>query len=146
MQMVIDDWRDGKVTMVTSALTIAEVLWWRTEQNPVRGISRGEEEGIRALFNPPRTQKLTIVEVSRKTAEAARELVWSAGIRPKDAIHVASAIQAKCPELHTSDQDLVTKSGTVGGNPSLVIKYPDWTRQGVMTAILEQAQPPSGST
>lgn len=146
MQLLIDDWKQGKVTMVTSALTIAEVLWWRTSQNPTRlRITRAEETRIRELFNPPKTQKLTIVEVSRRTAEAARELVWKSAVKPKDAIHVASAIEARCPVLQTSDEELMALSGKVGGNPLLVITYPDWTRQGEMTAILDQAARPSGS-
>jgi predicted nucleic acid-binding protein len=50
-------------------------------------------------------------------------------IKPKDAIHVATAIDAKTPVLETFDDGLLGKSGKVG-TPPLVIRKPIPPRQG----------------
>lgn len=138
LQMVIDDWKSGAVTMVTSALTITEVLYVKIEDSSARMlIDRSREEDLRQLFEPPPQQFLTIVELNRWIAMGARELVWNYGVRPKDAIHVASALQARVPMLHTFDRGLIDLSGTLGGNPTLRIEEPQWTRQ----LDLESEQP-----
>jgi predicted nucleic acid-binding protein len=56
-------------------------------------------------------------------SESAQELVWQHGIRPKDAIHVATALDAKALALETFDEQLLKKSGSVG-NPGLIIRKP----------------------
>jgi len=61
--------------------------------------------------------------VTRSIAEAAQDVVWNHDIKPKDAIHVATALDAKIAVLETFDENLLTKSGTVG-NPSLTIRKP----------------------
>jgi predicted nucleic acid-binding protein len=50
-------------------------------------------------------------------------LVWNHGIRPKDAIHVATALDAGALALETFDDGLLKKSGQVGVSP-LVIRKP----------------------
>ncbi len=54
LQHMIQDWKDGKTTLITSALTIAEVLYVKCE-----GKLRSEDETrrpeIEALFEPPAT-------------------------------------------------------------------------------------------
>lgn len=130
LQMIIDDWKSGAVTIVTSALTITEVLYVKIQDSEARmQIDRSREEDLRQLFEPPPHQFLTIVELNRWIAMGARELVWSYGVLPKDAIHVASALQAHVPVLHTFDGGLIKRSGTLGGNPTLRIEEPQWTRQ-----------------
>jgi len=140
MQMVIEGWREGKVTLVTSALTITEVLWVKCSEDQARSmIDRSWEPKIVALFDPPHTQPLKIVELNRVVARAARELVWDHGIKPKDAVHVASALAGHCHMLHTNDTKLHKFSGKLGGTPKLRIEPPSWIRQ--MT--LENGQQPS---
>ena len=142
MEMILADWRSGNVTLVTSALTIAEVLWVKCEEDEARSmIDRSREPEIIALFDPPPSQRLTVVELSRITAMAARELFWDHGIKPKDAIHVASALATHCPVIHTNDVRLQEFSGRVGGTPELRIRAPSWVRQTEME--LEADEPPA---
>jgi len=130
MQAVIDDWKVSKVTLVTSALTITEVLYVKLDQVDARvQIDRSQEEQLRALFLPRPNQYLTIVELDRWLAISARELVWDYNIKPKDAIHVASALHARVPVLHTTDKRLTRHSGKLGGDPVLRIETPSWVRQ-----------------
>jgi hypothetical protein len=50
-------------------------------------------------------------------------LVWVQSIRPKDAIHVATALDGHVSALETFDENLLRKTGTVG-NPPLLIRKP----------------------
>ena len=100
LRAVLKDWEAGKVTLVTSTLTIAEVLYVPGVQPAVR-LDESRREDLIDLFRPTGDRELTLVELTRPIAEAARDLCWSRGIRPKDAVHVASALAASCPVLHT---------------------------------------------
>jgi len=106
----------GNVQLVTSALTLAEVLWLKG--NP--RIPADRSELVEDFF---RQEYIKVRAVDRFTSERARRLVWDHGIKPKDAIHVATAIHAKIPLLETFDDDLEKFSGKLG-NPPLRIARP----------------------
>lgn len=102
--------------IVTSALTLAEVLWLRGAPP----IPQNKADLVRKFF---RRSYIRVRNVTRAVSEAAQDLVWNQGIRPKDAIHVATALDAKVAALETFDEKLLTKSGALG-NPGLVIRKP----------------------
>jgi len=52
--------------------------------------------------------------VTRRLAEDTRNLVWNAQVDPKDAIHVATAIQSSIPLLNTYDGKLLARNGVIG--------------------------------
>lgn len=131
LRAVLRDWESGKVTMVTSTLTIAEVLYVPGILPAVR-LNESRREDLIGLFRPTGDRNLTLVELTRPIAEAARDLCWSHGIRPKDAVHVASALATNCPVLHTHDERLQKKTRQVGGDPTLEITQPTWTWQADM--------------
>lgn len=64
-----------------------------------------------------------IRNVTRAISESAQELVWNHSIRPKDAIHVATALSDGIAVLETFDQLLIDRSGKVG-SPPLQIRKP----------------------
>jgi predicted nucleic acid-binding protein len=66
--------------------------------------------------------------VTRSISESARDIFWLQGIAPKDAIHVATAVDAKASALETFDGGLLKKTGLVG-NPPLLIRQPIAPRQ-----------------
>lgn len=103
----------GEVCIFTSALTIAECLWLRG--NPK--IPKNRADIVRGFF---RRSFIRVRNVTRKTSELAQDLVWDSGIRPKDAIHVATAIEGRVPILETFDTGLIGKSGTGG----IIIREP----------------------
>jgi len=131
LRAVLKDWEAGKVTLVTSTLTIAEVLYVPGIQPTVR-LDESRREDLIDLFRPTGDRDLTLVELTRPIAEAARDLCWSHGVRPKDAVHVASALAANCGVLHTHDEGLQKRSGQVGRDPILEITQPAWTWQADM--------------
>ena len=128
LRAVLSDWEAGNVTIVTSTLTIAEVLYVPGIQ-PAMLLDESRREDLIDLFRPTGDRKLTLVELTRPIGEAARDLCWNRRIRPKDAVHVASAIAARCSVLHTHDEDLQKRSLQVGGDPILEITPPAWTWQ-----------------
>jgi predicted nucleic acid-binding protein len=112
----------GEVVIFTSALTIAEVLWMRGAP----AIPQEKADIVRRFF---RRSNLRIRNVTRGVAESAQDLVWNHGIRPKDAIHVATALDSAAVALETFDEGLIGKSGQVG-SPPLLIRKPLLPAQG----------------
>jgi predicted nuclease of predicted toxin-antitoxin system len=55
--------------------------------------------------------------------------ICAGNIKPKDAIHVATALDAAVFALETFDDGLINKSGKIG-NPSLIIRKPLAPAQG----------------
>lgn len=139
---VVDAWKAGEVEIATSALTIAEVLYVKIDDGSARMmIDRSREPDILDLFQQYGARRFKLVELDRRTAESARQIVWDHGIHPKDAIHVASALKARCPAMFTRDKKLRNASGKLGGQPKLQITVPVWM---VQTSLeIDEAQQPS---
>lgn len=107
----------GAVELVTSAFTITEVLFPKGEKK----LGAELRQTVTEFFRKP---QLIFVAVDRPLAEAAQRLVWDFNVRPKDAVHVASAIRAHAAVLETYDDGLTKLSGRVGGDPVLQIRAP----------------------
>jgi predicted nucleic acid-binding protein len=92
------------------------VLWMRgAPMSP-----QNKAEIVRKLF---RRSSMRVRNVTRTISENAQDLVWTQGIRPKDALHVATALDAGAAALETFDLELLKKTGTIG-NPALIIRKP----------------------
>lgn len=122
---VLEAAEGGSVVIVTSALTIAEVLWPKGHEK----ISAHHAKKIESFF---RHSWIIVRELDRFIAEDARELVWSKNVKPKDAIHMATALRqdVQLDQFDTFDNGLIKLSGTLGdpplaiGRPSLPPKLP----------------------
>lgn len=114
----------GEVLLVTSTLTLAEVLWMRGAPR----LSKDKAELVQKFF---RRSYIRVRNVTRNVAETAQGLVWDNSIAPKDAVHVATAIEGKIPVLETFDAKLIGKSGRVGA-PPLMIRQPLPAVQGTL--------------
>jgi hypothetical protein len=73
---------DGKILIVTAALTIAEVLKLRGKPK----ISASLREDVEKFF---RRDYIAVRNITRRVAETARACVWDYGVLPKDALPVA---------------------------------------------------------
>lgn len=102
--------------IVTSAFTITEVLYPRGGQP----LSPAIREKVKRFFRNP---GIVLVVVDREIAESAQEQFWDHGVRPKDAVHIASALAAKVPVFETYDVKLLKLSGKVGDG-TLIIREP----------------------
>jgi len=115
---VIHKAEQEEIQIVTSALTIAEVIYL----HPNDKIDRRRSDEICRFFEH---EYIIPVNVDRSVAELARNLLWDyQPLRPKDAIHVASAIKAKVPIFDTFDDYLIGLSGSIG-TPPLIIGEPN---------------------
>ncbi|MEQ1718342.1 MAG: type II toxin-antitoxin system VapC family toxin [Hyphomicrobium sp.] len=117
-RQVLSAAEDGKILIVTSALTIAEVLALRGHLK----IPAADREKVENFF---RQEYIVVRNITRRIAENARSYVWDFGVAPKDALHVATAIDAKISLLNTFDKKLTNKSGKIG-KPPLVIDLPSY--------------------
>ena len=108
---------DGKLELVTSAFTITEVLQPKGE----RPLSPEKRALVQRFFRRP---EFVIVNVDRRLAEYAQRYFWDFNIKPKDAIHVASAVYAGVPVLETFDEGLIRHNGRLGGSPVLQVRRP----------------------
>ncbi len=104
----------GDVRIVTSALTLAEVLMLRGRE----ALLLNRRPDVTALFD--RECIVTMAVTRRSGTRTGMEH----GIRPKDAVHVASALAAGVETLNTFDNGLISKSGAIG-KPPLTIEHPE---------------------
>lgn len=108
---------EGKTILITSALTLTEVLWMRRRER----IPAESAEKVQQFFQH---EYIVVNDLDRRIAEDAQRLVWHHSIKPKDAVHVATALDAKVARMETFDGDLIKKSGEVG-EPPLEIGRPN---------------------
>ena len=116
-QSVIKEAEQENLIIVTSAITFIEVIKMKG-QKPV---PKHAENVLRDFFNNP---FISIYNVDREVGIKARDLMWKKkALKPKDSIHVATALIAQTPELHTFDAYLL-KLNNLFGNPKLKICEP----------------------
>lgn len=98
----------GEVEIVTSAVTLTEVV--RLKGAPA--LPREKEQAIRDFFE---NDYIIVANLDRWVAERARQLVWEHGLKPKDALHLATALETECPHLDSFDGDLIGLDGNREG-------------------------------
>lgn len=107
---VLDAAEDGKVEIVTSALTLTEVIKKKGE----KPIPRESEQKIRDFFEQP---WIIVRDVDRFVAERARDLIWTHGLKGADAIHLATALRLGLTVMDTYDEKLISLDGKLGTPP-----------------------------
>ena len=114
---VIREAEGARTRIVTSALTLTEVLWPKGEAL----LPKEKAELVHRFFQH---EWIIVFDLDRTLAERAREVVWDYGVKHKDAVHVATALDAGVEQFDTFDGQLIALSGKVG-NPPLVIGRPN---------------------
>lgn len=143
---VIKEAEARKIEIATSAFTFAEVC-----KNAE--LKAQDEDLIAAYFE---NDYLLPVNVDRVVGESARGLMMSgiSGLKPPDAIHVASALISGADAMHTFDEKLLKLDGTIDtpDGTKLTICKPDIakTPAPLLTALErkehgEERQPPEAS-
>lgn len=118
---VIEEAVSGKLQIVTSALTLAEVLWLTQGKR----IPRDDRNKVRECFAH---SWIVLWELDRQIAERAQEVVWEHNVEPKDSVHVATALAAGAQQLDTFDVPLIQRDGKIDnlriGRPEIEGKLP----------------------
>lgn len=116
---ILNDAISGGEIIVTSSFTLVEVLKLKGEMP----INEEEEEKLIQFFEFP---FIRLVNVDREVSELARQFVWKHGFKPKDAVHVATAVIAgyslKIADLFSWDDHFVSFNG--GGHVNFGLSHP----------------------
>ncbi len=111
----------GDIKIVTSAFTLTEVL----KLKGAEPIPPSDAEKVRGFFA---NEYIVVHDVDRAIAEKAQELVWFHNVKPKDAVHLATALTTGpvvgIEQFDTFDGPLIGLSGKLG-EPPLKIGRPD---------------------
>jgi predicted nucleic acid-binding protein len=97
LSVILNEAQSGKVILVASALVIAEVVKLKCSSEPLPDQVKRIHEFLENDF-------IEVKSVDRGIAESAAELCREhSGLKPHDAIHLATAIRWKCQCLQTYD-------------------------------------------
>lgn len=88
----------GEIRAVTSVLTWDELVW---VMRKLFGSSQAREEGQRFLRFP----NLRLLVIDALIVQGAQRIMEAYDMRPRDAIHLASALAIKADDLVTFDTD-----------------------------------------
>jgi predicted nucleic acid-binding protein len=114
----------GDVHIYTSTATFVECVWVKTVTDPTGNLNKLSPEHERVIQGYFSRSYIRPITCDRQIAEAARTLLWKYPLKPKDAIHVASAMAQQVDFMHSyDDDDLVKLNGKIG-NPPLKICHP----------------------
>ena len=115
---VLDAAERGIIEIVISAITLVEVI----ARNRSAGI---DDQTVRDYFD---NDYILIVNVDKQLGDFARRLMFAGhpGLKPPDAIHLATACIANVRELHTFDERLLRLDGVIDrlDGTRLVVKKP----------------------
>lgn len=111
---VVEAAKKGTIEILTSTLCLAEVC-----KNP--SIRATRSDLIADYFE---SDYILLVNLDRSVGERARALMTSgfAGLKPPDAIHLATAAVSGVEEMHTFDGDLLALNGAVGKSDGTKLK------------------------
>ena len=101
-QGVIQAAKQDRITIVTSTWTLTEVIAI-TGKTPM---TKDYDKLISDFFE---RNYIALRDVTQEIGHLSRQLVWDIGYKPKDAVHVATAVIAECPVFDTFDQGLIHK-------------------------------------
>lgn len=112
-ETVIKAAESGLVIIATSAISLTEVI----KIKGYNALTKDKEETIAKFFRHP---YISIRNVDPFIARRARQLIWeNEHLKPKDSIHLATAIHYKLPFLDTFDSDLTKLDGEIDGAPKI---------------------------
>ena len=119
---IIQACEDGQLKLMTSTLTLVEVLYLNFKDK----IPKTESDKIRAFFE---NDYIVTIPLDRMIAEKAQDLVWDFGVKPKDAVHVASALFAGTRIFDTFDDELSKSFNQKIGEPTIYMGKPSHSYQ-----------------
>lgn len=124
----------NEINLVISTFSLAEIAKVPgLNGDPVKDkpLTEVELAKISAYFE---NDYIIIRPLTIDIAEMAREYVCKHGLKPPDAVHVATAIYWNVPLLHSYDDKLCKRTGLIG-SPPLVIENPTWRGQQSLVEV-----------
>lgn len=143
LESIIERAEKKQLVIVTSSLTLTEVLRYKGSDGVLRNpIDSSEEAHLEDCFSPE--NGVQVVNLDRIVASKARRVVWDRGIHPKDAVHVATAMQFKHNGLmkgddtlvfHTFDKKLLKHGDGIDGIPFVTPRIEDYPLQTKLNLV-----------
>ncbi|MGE0684372.1 MAG: type II toxin-antitoxin system VapC family toxin [Candidatus Binatia bacterium] len=121
-EKILNDAKEEKTSIIVSPLVQVEVIRPKGSPSP---LPKKHEETIRAFFE---NDYIKWRVLDRRIANLARDLCWQYGLHPRDALHLAAAIDTKCDLLETTDKGLLQRNGKIDETQLKIIK-PRWIGQ-----------------
>ena len=126
-QHILDYMVAGRALIITSALTLAEVI----KRRGYPGLNESDEQTIVQFFRHP---GIVVHDVTRFVAENARRLSREHGLRPNDAIHLATALMVDADVFESwNTNDYFPLRGQV----PIEIREPEWEGNLEFPGLLE---------
>lgn len=109
VEQLLNEAEAGDMFIVTSSFTLVEVI-------KLKGKPAISPESAKRVTDFFEKDYFKFVDASRKITSAARNLIWTLpGLFPKDAVHLASAIEFAGVEslhgIHSYDRDFLSLNG-----------------------------------
>ena len=120
---ILEEAKKNSVELVISPLTMAETVRSKGASAP---IPIKHQERIADFFE---NDYMRFRVIDRLIAKRSLDLCWNAGLHPRDALHVAVALEEGCDVLETRDGKLLRNNGLKG----LTIREPFWEVQTEIT-------------
>jgi len=109
LDRIVDRAENGDIVLVISAMVIAEV---------VKLDGHEDHDAATTIKDFFERDYITPRDVDRLTAERAAEISRTHGIKPPDAIHIATALRWHCHCIHTYDG--LKPDGSIKGGKNLL--------------------------
>ena len=116
---ILEEAKKNSVELVISPMTMAETVRPKGASAP---IPIEYQERIADLFE---NDYMRFRIIDRLIAKRSLALCWNAGLHPRDALHVAVALEEGCDVFETRDRKLLRRNGLEG----LTIREPFWEVQ-----------------
>lgn len=129
---LVEEARTGKITIVTSTFSLAEVAYASRELT--EGLDPAIEDAIDSMFRDK--SLLTLVEYDQEIGADARRLIrrtliGAKTIKPADALHLASAAAVGADALYTFDGDFLESADVLAVVPAMRPEPPEFVaKQG----------------
>ncbi len=119
LEHITDEAAAGKLEIVTSAFALAEVSYLNRKADEDQ--QRKDESLIQQFFDH---DFIHVIQVDRQIATEAARIGRAHGLKPADAVHVATALSKDTQIIHTYDEKRLLKLHGKIGEPPLTIKEP----------------------
>lgn len=142
VEQFLEEAENGEVVILSSFMTLTEVVCWEWNDSGPRSMKPDAKMKLKRFFQK---DYFEWINFDRKIAEDSRDLIWKFGLGSKDAVHLASAIEAikvhkiEIAAIHSYDSDFTNLNGKISGI-SCTIENPIPT-QSIMLLDDERRKP-----
>ena len=121
-EQILEQAKQSRTDVYVSPVVQVEVVRPKRSPSPVPREARNR---IREFFE---NDYIKWRMIDRNIANESQRLCWDYNLHPRDALHLAVALDLRCDLLETFDRDLLKWDGRISSS-SLSVRKPRWTGQ-----------------